>query len=88
MEGVVVHWWCDIPHPRSVHWCRPYSYIFYHMRGEDIIISYGTFFPLNLDPLGSEPASPSGSEQGPYLHLSSLITFLPHHHHYPSFSKC
>ena len=55
---------------------------------EDIIIFYGTFSPLNLDPLGGgEPASLLDPEQGPYLHLSSLIIFLPHHHRHHSFSK-
>ena len=44
---------------------------------EEIVIPDGSFFPLNLDPLGGEPASPSDSERGPYLHLSSLIIFLP-----------
>ena len=54
----------------------------------EIVIPDGSFFPLNLDPLGGEPASPSDSEQGPYLHLFSFIIFLPHHHrHHPSFSK-
>jgi len=47
---------------------------------EEIVIPDGSFFPLNLDPHGSESASPSDSERGPsLLHLSSLIIFLPHH---------
>ena len=52
---------------------------------EEIVIPDGSFFPLNLDPLGGEPASPSDSERGPYLHFTSFIIFPPHHH--PSFSK-
>jgi hypothetical protein len=53
---------------------------------EEIAIPDGSFF--NLGPLGGEPASPSESDRGPYLHLSSLIISLPHHHnHHPSFSK-
>ena len=45
---------------------------------EEIIIPDGSFFPLNLDPLGGEPASPSDSERGSYLHLSSLSSsFFP-----------
>lgn len=54
---------------------------------EEIVIPDGSFFPLNLDPLGGEPASPSDSERGPYLHLSSFIIFLPHRHRHPSFPK-
>ena len=55
---------------------------------EEIVIPDGSFFPLNLDPHGGEPASPSDSERGPYiLQLSSLIIFLPHHHRHDSSSK-
>jgi len=52
--------------------------------GGDIVIPDGSLFPGNLDPLGGEAASPSDSERGPYLHLTSLIIFLPHHHRHPS----
>jgi hypothetical protein len=46
------------------------------------------FFPLNLDPHGGDPASPSDPERGSYLlHLSSLILILPHHHRHHSLSK-
>jgi hypothetical protein len=54
---------------------------------EEVVISDGGLSPLNLDPLSGELASPSDSERGPYLHLSSLIIFLPHHHRHPSFPK-
>jgi len=55
---------------------------------EEIVIPDGSFFPLNLNPHGGEPASPSDSERGPYiLQLSSLIIFLPHHHRHDSSSK-
>jgi len=55
---------------------------------EEIVIPDGSFFPLNLDPHGGEPASPSDSERGLYLlHLSSLIIFLPHHHRHHSSPK-
>jgi len=54
---------------------------------EDIVIPDASFFPLNLNPLGGEPASPSDSERGPYLPFSSFVIFLRHHHRHPSFSK-
>jgi len=54
---------------------------------EEIVIPGGSFSPLNLDPLGGDLASLSDSERGPYLHLSSFIIFLPHHHRHPTFSK-
>ena len=55
---------------------------------EEIVVPDCSLFPLNIDPDGGEPASPSDSERGPYLlHLSSLITFLPHHHRHHSLSK-
>jgi len=55
---------------------------------EAMVIPDCSFFPLNLDPHGGEPASPSDSERGPYiLQLSSFIIFLPHHHRHHSFSK-
>jgi len=54
---------------------------------EEFAVADGRFFPLNLEPLGGEPASPSDSERGLYLHLSSFIIFLPHRHRHPTFSK-
>jgi Domain of unknown function (DUF1708) len=45
---------------------------------EEVVIPDGSFFPLNLDPHGGEPASPSDAERGPYLlHLPSLVIFPP-----------
>jgi hypothetical protein len=44
---------------------------------EEIVIPDGSFPPLNFGPLGGEPARPSDSERGLYLHLSCLIIFFP-----------
>ena len=46
---------------------------------EEVINSDASFLLLNLGPLDGEPASRTNSERGLYLHLSSLIIFLPHH---------
>jgi hypothetical protein len=54
---------------------------------EEILTPDKGFPPLKLGPRGGESASQLDSEWGLYLHLSSLIIFLPHHRRYPSFSK-
>jgi hypothetical protein len=54
---------------------------------EEILILYGSLFPLSLNPLGGKPASLSGSEWGPYLYFSFLIFFISHYHCHLSFSK-